>query len=35
MPKDINENKELVALQHIMYDDTPENIAKDLNVQFD
>lgn len=32
IPEDIENYPDLVALQHLTYDDTPENIAKSCNV---
>ena len=31
--QELEKNEQLQALQHIMYDDTPENIAKTCNVR--
>lgn len=33
IPEDCQENELLSAMQHIVYDDTPENNAKNLNAQ--
>lgn len=32
LPKNLEENKHLTALQNIMYDDEPVNIARNMNV---
>lgn len=31
MPKDIQSNEMLLAMQNLLYDDTPENLAKHFN----
>ena len=32
IPENIEDNPELMALQNLMYNDTPENLAKSFNV---
>ena len=34
IPDNIEDNEHLLAMQNIMYDDEPENIAKHCNVKF-
>lgn len=34
MPKDIQSNEMLLAMQNLLYDDTPENLAKHFNVSY-